>query len=359
MNPWPGSLMAIVAATAAALLVWSAVRWRERKTQRERRDDLNELIHEAATLTEAKNWPEAEAALGRALDRARPDDYLCRELHSQRGAVLEKWGKPRDAARQYAAAQEGLAPDEPGKSLEALREGRAWALAEEWQQATVALERAMEWARLSRQANLLFAARQLLIRAKQATRRFADALTLVEEACVSAQEARDESTHALLLNMAGDCCLALGQWDSAAGYYERCLDSFIRLGDLMGQRMVKRDIANLLQMRGEWDLQAAWLTAWLRDEEHEQSDRGQAQACFELGCLRAQTGEHADGVRWLYRSMAHFRNAGDRRGVDQVGRTLMGLGVLMHRAATQDHMTFRDIERGAASRADKVDKTEG
>jgi hypothetical protein len=46
--------------------------------------------------------------------------------------------------------------------------------------------------------------------------------------------------------------------------------------------------------------------------------------------------------------MSLFRQTEDHQGLDEVGRTLMGLSILMHRRMTATRLTFRDIERGSA-----------
>jgi hypothetical protein len=64
--------------------------------------------------------------------------------------------------------------------------------------------------------------------------------------------------------------------------------------------------------------------------------------------MHIHTGELQQAAGYLQRSLGLYRQAEDRAGADLVGRTLVGLGILLHRDATAGWLTFADIKRGSA-----------
>ena len=154
---------------------------------------------------------------------------------------------------------------------------------------------------------------------------------------------------ASLLRLAARCQMALGRSEEALATLQRTLDVYRLTNSAAGQVDVKREIGRLYQATGQWPRAASWLRACLEDVEAVEDLRGQARLCYDIACLSIDQGALVEGGMFLQRSLSLFRQVDDRDGIDEAGRTMMGLTVLIHRVATADQMTFRDIERGVKS----------
>jgi tetratricopeptide (TPR) repeat protein len=333
---------------------WVAWLYRWLRTRdRERRSQLIRQSREAGYhLVEQHKWPQAVATLDRALalvTKHTPKQEA--DLHFYRGYALEQMQQVEEALSAYAACQaKDAGPSlQRYKPLAAFRRGYLLAQLERWDDAERELRESIKGSSRIPLPKLHLSALRILLRVCQATSRHAQALEWAQEALRLTHDLGDESVQALILDTAGDVHLALGQAEQALRKYERSLDLFRKLGHADTALVVKRDIGALYQACGEWDKAFAWFQACLREAEHAQDLAGQARIVYDIACLRVHRGELDAAAGLLQRSIGLFRQARDAAGADQVGRTLIGLGVWMHRQATADQMTFRDIERGSAT----------
>jgi tetratricopeptide (TPR) repeat protein len=177
----------------------------------------------------------------------------------------------------------------------------------------------------------------------------ARAIEYAQEGARAAHRLRDAAAQAGFLRAAGDDLHALDHPEEALRSYEQSLDLYRRVGQTGSGAMVKRDIAFLYQLEGQWDKALAWLQACLVDEERDQNKQGQAQLCYDIACVHIDQGNLRDAGRLLQQSISLFRQTEDHQGIDRVGRTMMGLSILVHRRVTAHQMTFRDVERGSAN----------
>lgn len=330
----------------AWLYEWLRTRGREHQIQ-----VIRQSRQEGYHLVEQHKWPEAVAALDKALGlvmKHAPTQEA--DLHFYKGYALEQMRQVEPALSAYAACQ----ASEAGPSLRryrplaAFRRGYLLAQVERWEEAERQLRASIKDASRIPLPGLHLSALRILLRVYQATSHYAQALECVHEALSLTHDLEDESAEALILDTAGDVHLALGQPEQALRKYEQSLDLFRKLGHVETALVVKRDIGALYQACGEWDKAFAWFEACLQEAEHAQDLAGQARIVYDIACLHIHRGELDAAAGLLLRSMGLFRQVQDREGADQVGRTLIGLGVWMHRQATADRMTFRDIERGSA-----------
>jgi tetratricopeptide (TPR) repeat protein len=196
---------------------------------------------------------------------------------------------------------------------------------------------------------LRLSALRVLLGLYQTTQRYAQAAQSVQEALQVARGLGDRMAEASLLDTAGDVAAAQNRPEDALCSYELSLDLFRRLQHGRAVVVVQEDIAKLYASRGQWDKALAWLQVCLQEKERAQDLLSQAQINYELACLMINNDELDEAASLLLRSLGLFRRApgGDKANIDQVGRTLMGLGVVIHRQATADQMTYRDIERGS------------
>ena len=174
-------------------------------------------------------------------------------------------------------------------------------------------------------------------------------LQLAEQGAALAEKGRLPMAKASLLRLAARCQMALGRSEEALATLQRTLDVYRLTNSAAGQVDVKREIGRLYQATGQWPRAASWLRACLEDVEAVEDLRGQARLCYDIACLSIDQGALVEGGMFLQRSLSLFRQVDDRDGIDEAGRTMMGLTVLIHRVATADQMTFRDIERGVKS----------
>jgi tetratricopeptide (TPR) repeat protein len=218
-----------------------------------------------------------------------------------------------------------------------------------WQQAEEKLRQCIQETQRVPVPKLRLSALRVLLGLYRATRRHAQAAQCVQEALQVARSLGDRPTEASLLDTAGDVAAAQNRAEDALCNYELSLDLFRRLQHGRAVVVVQEDIARLYVTRGQWDTALAWLQVCLDEKERTQDLLGQAQINYEIACLMINNGELDEAANLLLRSVGLFRRApgGDKTNIDQVGRTLMGLGVLIQRQATADQMTYRDIERGS------------
>ena len=357
MSDGPGSewtLSAIVPYSWAAIILLSAAywlyRWQTERARRQQSQLLAQCWEAGRELIQQQKWPEALAVLDRALGLVgyRPD--LEAELYFYKGYALEHMLQFEQAVCAYAASQasEVRRPHPKYRALATFRQGYLLARLERWENAEQKLQESIEETSRVPLPGLRLSALRILLGVCQATRRYAQAVHWAQEAMRLAHSLGDEPAEALLHDLAGDACLALGQWEEALRRYEQSLDLFRKLGLAHDELMVKQDIGRLYQVCGDWDKAFAWLRACLSEEERAQNMASQARICYDLACLHIGKGELNEAGSLLQRSMGSFRQVQDKAGTDQVGRTLMGLGILMHRQATAGQLTFRDVERGSA-----------
>jgi tetratricopeptide (TPR) repeat protein len=327
---------------------------------RERRIQLVRQSSEVAyRLVAEQRWPEAVSALDDALSLT-VEDALTQEadLHFYKGYALEQMQRYEEALSAYAACQAFEAGPSLRKyrSLAAFRRGHLLAQLNRWDEAASALRESAREASKSGRAKLELSARRVLLRVYHAAGRHEQALLCIEKALTLTRFLQDESAQAIILDDAGDVYLALRQPEEALRKYEQSLDLFRRLGNVETGLVVQRDIGALYQALGRWDKAFAWFEACQQEAERTQDLAGQARILYDVACLRIHRGEPEPAAALLLRSMSLFRQAEDREAADQVGRTLIGLGVSMHRRATADQMTYRDIQRGSAAAEDEEEE---
>ena len=305
---------------------------------------------EGRALIQEEKWPEALAALDRALALVEQGSALKAELHFERAQTLEHMRRFEEAIADYAACR--LAEPTTGqpkhRDLAAFRQGHLLAQLSRWQEAELSLQECLRSTVLVEHSPLRLSALRILLGVYQATRRHEQALQCAREVERLAREQRDEPLQALALDMEGDIYLALGESLEALHRYEQSLDLFRKQGNVDAESVVKRDIARLYRTSGQWDKAARWLGVCLKEEQSGDHWAEQARITYDLGCLHIHAGHLLQAGAYLQRSMALFRQAEDRSGAEVAGRTLMGLSILMHRQATAGWLTFGDLQRGSA-----------
>jgi len=328
---------------------WAQIWLRRRARDREGRVLLASW-QAGRALIKQKKWREAVTVLDEALMLVRRRPEMEAQLHFHKGYALEGLGQLDDAVSEYAAYQAARATQPRSREdlVASFRYGHVLSRLERWDKAVEQLQQAVEGAACGRTPELRLNALRILLAAYQATQRYAEAIQCGRKALSAARDLGDEATAALVLDMTGDVCLAMGQTDDALRSYEQSLDLLRKLDQRRAALVVKRDIGKLYQASAEWDKAHTWLRACLLEEERAGDVVHQARLCYDLGCLHIANKEHEEAASWLHQSMALFRTARDRTSTDRVGRTMMGLGVLVYREAAADQMTFYDIERGLA-----------
>lgn len=338
---------------AAVVVLWGAYRlyrWLRERAERREIQLLSQSRQAGYDLVQQRKWPEAVAALDRALALVQHEPGLAAELHFHKGYALEQTQQLEQAVCEYAACR----ASEAGRLLRkyspvaAFRHGHVLTQLERWEEAEKQLQQTVEEATRIPLPELALNALRILLEVYQAARRYAEAADCAREALRLARSLGDESSQAFIFDTAGDICVALGQPEDALHYYEQSLDLFRKLGRARAELVVKQDIGKLYQGRGEWDKAFTWLHACLREGEYTQDLNSQAQICYEIACLHISNGGLGEAASFLERSLALFRQVQDKASAEKVGRTMMGLGLMLHRQATADQMTFRDIERGSA-----------
>lgn len=341
---------------------------------------FEEAWQEGQRRMDEHQWSEALAALDKAMSlmpRDRPD--LTARLHFHKGYTLEQMRRVDQALAEYEACRASAearppfgpaARRRPSRAPEVLREGgtveRGSALSEtmclalfrqgyvftqlgRWRQAEEKLRQCIQETQQVPVPKLRLSALRVLLGLYRATRSHAQAAQCAQEALQVARSLGDRPAEASLLDTAGDVAAAQNRAEDALCNYELSLDLFRRLQHGRAVVVVQEDIAKLYVSRGQWDTALAWLQVCLDEKERTQDLLGQAQVNYQIACLMIDNGELDEAAHLLLRSLGLFRRApgGDKANIDQVGRTLMGLGVLIQRQATADQITYRDIERGS------------
>jgi len=306
-------------------------------------------------------WPEAVAAADMGLELVERGTSTHAELLLHRGEALEHMGRLEEAVAAYSACQpaEGNRSRPQFRHVAALRQGLLLVRLGRLEEAQDRLCQGIEWAS---DATNVVVAKQLealdvvaMICAKLSDRDHAAhcvrrGLQIARGLMAEAQEAR-------LLQVQGDVCAATGQNEAALRNYEHSLDLFRKLDHEAGQAAVEGAIGKLFQVSGQWEKATYWLQASVLEEQQRQNIRGQATLCYDLACLYLDQGAMHEAGAFLQRSVALYRESGDTAGVDRVGRTMVGLAVLIHRYVASGRMTYRDIERGSG-KSKKEDEEE-
>lgn len=328
---------------------WAQIILRRRARDREERALLANW-QAGRALIKQKKWREAGTVLDEALMLVRHRPEMEAQLRFYKGYALEGQGQLDDAISEYAACQVARATQPRSREdlVASFRHGHVLSRLERWDKAVEQLQQTVEGATRGKVPELRLNALRILLAAYQATHRHEEAIQCGREALSVARDLGDEATAALVLDMTGDVCLAMGRTDEALRSYEQSLDLLRKLDQRQAALVVKQDIGKLYQASAEWDKAHTWLRACLLEEERTGNVVHQARLCYDLGCLHIANGEHEEAASWLHESMVLFRIARDRASAERVGRTLMGLGVLVYRDAAADQMTFHDIERGLA-----------
>lgn len=304
-------------------------------------------------LMQEKKWPEAIDAFDRALDALQDAPSQEVLIRFYRGFALEQTGELEEAIADYEdceAVYEHLHQDPQyvaavRKGLLLARLGRNQEAEQHLRRTIAALQRgpqSLSWLQIE--------AFQVLVGLSHHARDHVLAIESAKEGARAAHRLHNAAAQAGFLRAAGGELQALDRPEEALHSYEQSLDLYRRIGGTGGGAMVKHDIARLYQLDGRWDRALDWLQACLADEERDQNKRRQAQLCYDIACLHIDQGNLQDAGRLLQRSMSLFRQTEDHDGIDQVGRTMMGLSILVHRRITAHQMTFRDVERGVKSK---------
>ncbi len=335
--------------------LWNALRyWLRERMWRPAAQALLQNWDAGRALIQQKKWGEALVALDRALALVQYEPHLEAELQFHRGYALEQMGQLADAASAYFACQMAESGNRVPRygHVAAFRRGYLLAQLKRWSEAEASLRASIEGAGRQRVVALQLNALRILLGVYQSMREHTLAVECTRQIDRLASQVRDVSMQAMALDAAGDAYLALGQYDQALHHYERSLDLFLRLGNGQARFVVKQDIAKLYRASGQWEKAVRWSNMCLQEEERAQNWRGQASIAYDLACLHIHRGELGKAGGYLQHSMGLFRQAEDRMGADLVGRTMMGLSILMHRQATSHWLTSGEIERRSAQSDD-------
>lgn len=333
-------------------------RSRQRELQWDQRALVEQNVAAVLELLKKQEWANALAAVNAALAlAANHDPPRLAELYYYRGYALEQMKEIERAMQAYSDCQSSESRYGEGKhSLHAaLRQGYLLTQLQRWDEAAPKLQEVIDKVRGLPMPELHLHAVRILLGVYQAMGDYRQVLACAQEGLRLARGMMDEAMAALLFDLAGDAYLALGQPEKALHHYEQSLDLYRKLGHSGAALMVQRDIGQLYQVWADWDKALAWFQACLWESERRQDKHGQAHLCYDIACLHISKGDLEQAAEFLQRSMALFRQSEDKAGVDQVGRTFMGLSILLQRRATAGQLTFRDIERGL----EKEKKKEG
>jgi tetratricopeptide (TPR) repeat protein len=346
----PSSAIVFWALCLGLLWVLGVRDWWHQRTFRRKAELFAQSWGTGQALLREKKWAEAAAALEKALACAESQPDLQAEVRFHLGYALEHVQQPEQAISAYRASWLAESAQQPPKyrHLAAFRQGCLLTELQRWEEAELALRTSIREADRVPLPGLRLNALRVLLRVYRGMSRHDRFLECAEEAERLAHVTGDEPAEALFLDMIGDVHLALGKPAEALCDYEQSLDLFRRVGNAEAELMVKRDIGQLYQQSGDWDKAFRWLDACLREEERAQNWIAQGRICYDIACLHIHSGELERAADYLQRSVGFFRQGEDRAGVDHVGRTLVGLGILRYRKAMANRLTFGEIERGSA-----------
>ncbi|MBC7261482.1 MAG: hypothetical protein H5T63_05670, partial [Chloroflexi bacterium] len=335
---------------AMFLLLRRRARHREQgELQCDQRALLEQSVSAALDLLKKQEWANALAVVNAALALAATyDPSRQAELYYYKGYVLEQMKQFEQAMQAYSDCQssETVHGERKHSLHSALRQGYLLTQLQRWSEAAAKLQQVIDEVRGFPIPELHLYAVRILLGVYQAMGDYKQVLACAQEGLRVAHHIMDEAMAALLFDLAGDAYLALDQPEEALQHYEQSLDLYRKLGHTSAALMVKRDIGQLYQACADWDKALAWLQTCLWASERQRDKHGQAHLCYDIACLHISKGDLEAATEYLQQSMALFRQAEDKAGVDQVGRTFMGLSILMQRRATAGRLTFRDIERG-------------
>lgn len=347
----------LLCGSAMFLLLRRRVQHRKpEELQCDQRALLEQNVSAALDWLKKQEWANALAAVNAALTLAASyDPSRQAELYYYKGYALEQMKQIEQAMQAYSDCQSSEVAHGGGKhSLHAaLRQGYLLTQLQHWEEAVSKLHEVIEKVRGLPVPELHLYAVRILLGVYQAMGDYGQMLAYVQEGLHLARSIMDEAMSALLFDLAGDAYLALGQPEEALHHYEQSLDLYRKLGHTDAALMVQRDIGQLYQVCADWDKALEWLQACLWASERRQDKHGQAHLCYDIACLYMSKGDLEQAAEYLQQSMALFRQVADKAGVDQVGRTFMGLSILLQRRATAGQLTFRDIERGLAKEKKK------
>lgn len=272
------------------------------------------------------------------------------EVRMHRAAVLRRFTRYDEALAEYRLCQTKarLAPRNTWLLQAAFDEG-ALLIQLGQQQAGIQLLQSILDSRPAAKVPLQLDVLHRLAETYHASGDHARGLQLAEQGAALARNKALPLDRARLLRLAARCQMALGRPEEALATLQRTLDLYRLAGNATGQVAIKREIGRLYQATGEWPRAFSWLRACLEDEEATEDVGAEACLCYDIACLSIDQGALMEAGMFLQRSLSLFRQVDDRDGIDEAGRTMMGLTVLIHRVATADQMTFRDIERGVKS----------
>jgi len=316
--------------------------------------ELHSLAGEGVRLLKQSKWDEGLAVLDRALaelDRleSRSAD-LEQSLHFHRGRALEQLKRSDEALAEYRTCQSDKFIDRmnPWPQLAAFHQG-GLLLSLGQSQEGIDLLRSVLDRRPHLPVPMQLETYHMMASSLHSSGDHVQALSLAEKGAALAEKTRQSVGQARMLRLVARCQMALGRHDDALVTLQRALDLYRLASHEAGQVDIKREIGRLYQATGDWLKAFSWLRACLEDEEAVEDRGAEARLCYDIACLSIDQGSLVEAGMFLQRSLALFRQIEDRQGIDEAGRTMMGLTVLIHRLATADQITFRDIERGVKS----------
>mgnify|MGYP005840835059 CR=1 FL=1 len=341
------------------LFVRRKMQLRQRALQASQRGLVEQGQATVLDLLKKQKWADAVVAVDAVLALAalyEPSRQA--ELYYYKGFALEQMKQLEQAIEAYQKCQASEAGRAAGKyaPYAAFRQGYLLTQLRWWDEAAEKLQWVIAEAVHLSMPELHLNALRILLGVHQARGDYTTVLACAQEGLQLARAMTNEAMMALLLDLAGDAHLALGQSEEALRHYEQSLDVYRKLGYTSASLMVKQDIGRWYQACAGWDKALEWLHTCLWTEERLQDKHGQAQLCYDIACLYISEGQLEKAAEYLQQSMALFRQVQDKAGVDQVGRTLLGLNILMQRRATAGQMTFRDIERATAKAKKEEEK---
>jgi tetratricopeptide (TPR) repeat protein len=319
----------------------------------------DEQVPESAPESHVESAQDPLTQLARSLARDDgADTGSAAAICFYRAFALEWMGRLEQALEAYEECQHVPTSDTAARyaALAAFRQGLLLSRQGRWAEAEPCLQSSIGLARAVPLPNLQLSAVTVLMRMNRAAGRPGRALHYTGQMLELAQSLGDEPTQARAFDAAGDLQRGIAQTQNALQSYEQSLDLHRKLSNAEGTLVTQLDIGSLYQACGEWDTAAAWYRACLRDAEESESIADQAAILYELACLHIHKGQASIAAHLLLRDMALYRKMRHRKGADRAGRTLMGLGVWMHHRLTANRLTFRDIERGSATKDEDEDE---
>ncbi len=341
---------AVVLLGLVLAVVWLTRACLARRDATRRRQLLEESRQSSRDSMRQERWTDAIAALQKAIELAGDDPQTKSEFFFDQAYAFEQLRDQEHALAAYDKVRQTEQEINPPRRrhLAAFRQGLVLVQQQRWIEAEDCLTRSARDAELVQRPSLQLNALRLLLGVYQSLRRPLDVVSHARRVADLAHSLGDETTVALALDLEGDALAALGHSRAALDRYERSLDLFAKLENTGACDVVTHDIGRLYQTLGQWEEAERWLGVCLREQRAHGDVLAQARTAYDLACVNIHMAEFGAALGYLQFSMGSFRKAEDRAGADLVGRTLLGLGVLIHREATADRLTFADIERGSA-----------